>query len=260
MPISAGSPHPATPPAIDLSTAKAKFLAAARAVDGMPITAGNGTANRACPEDDLPLQPSFWDNERLPRWARVAFAARCARRVMPLFKKYWPNATKEHLTAVAKAVSVAETAARAAAIDASHTAYPAYPAHAAADAAYAAAHAAAYAAHAATSAAYAAHAYTAHIADAYAVADAAYAADAAWKALVTTATVRTVHTLSAPTRDFARLLLLAKEQNWTDDTPVPPEVFGPMWDGDPPPWWVEDVTAGLEPDPVENQTTTPAAT
>lgn len=29
-------------------------------------------------------------------------------------------------------------------------------------------------------------------------------------------------------RDFDRLARLAKEQNWTDDTPVPPDVFGPL--------------------------------
>ena len=30
-------------------------------------------------------------------------------------------------------------------------------------------------------------------------------------------------------RDFDRLLRLAREHNWTDDTPVPAEAFGPMW-------------------------------
>ncbi len=30
-------------------------------------------------------------------------------------------------------------------------------------------------------------------------------------------------------RDFERLRRLAKANGWTDDTPVPPEVFGPLW-------------------------------
>ena len=37
---------------------------------------------------------------------------------------------------------------------------------------------------------------------------------------------------------------------WTDDTPVPPSVFGPMWEGTPPPWWTDDVLGGLPPEPA----------
>ena len=44
----------------------------------------------------------------LPLHAQVAFAARCARRVLPLFKYYWPEAPMEHIDAVEKAVEVAE--------------------------------------------------------------------------------------------------------------------------------------------------------
>lgn len=39
-------------------------------------------------------------------------------------------------------------------------------------------------------------------------------------------------------RDFDRLARLAREQNWTDETPVPPEVFGPMWPNGLAPAWV----------------------
>jgi hypothetical protein len=38
-------------------------------------------------------------------------------------------------------------------------------------------------------------------------------------------------------RDFVRLKRLAKKENWTDDTPVPPEVFGPMWPQGVAPYW-----------------------
>lgn len=41
-------------------------------------------------------------------------------------------------------------------------------------------------------------------------------------------------------RDFDRLVFLAKKHNWTDDTPVPQEVFGPMWpEGLTPEWAME---------------------
>lgn len=37
-------------------------------------------------------------------------------------------------------------------------------------------------------------------------------------------------------RDFERLARLARANAWTDDTPVPPEVFGPLWPGRVPRW------------------------
>lgn len=38
-------------------------------------------------------------------------------------------------------------------------------------------------------------------------------------------------------RDLNRLRTLARKGNWTDDTPVPPDVFGPLWpDGVEPHW------------------------
>ena len=41
-------------------------------------------------------------------------------------------------------------------------------------------------------------------------------------------------------RDFARLAKLARKEKWTDDTPVSPDVFGPLWpDGVAPHWAVE---------------------
>ena len=48
------------------------------------------------------------DFEKLPRWAVVAFAARCARRVQPLFKAGWPDAPGDSIRAVEHAVDTAE--------------------------------------------------------------------------------------------------------------------------------------------------------
>jgi hypothetical protein len=72
--------------------------------------------------------------------------------------------------------------------------------------------------------------------------------------LTRVATLGTASIVTAPARDLDRLTRLAKEQNWMDDTPVPPEVFRPMWDRDPPPWWRDDVLEGL---PDANETKKP---
>lgn len=44
-------------------------------------------------------------------------------------------------------------------------------------------------------------------------------------------------------RDFDRLVYLAKKHNWTDDTPVAPEVFGPMWPNNLTPDWSKEPSA-----------------
>jgi len=44
-------------------------------------------------------------------------------------------------------------------------------------------------------------------------------------------------------RDFDRLVYLAKKRRWTDDTPVPPEVFGPMWPNNLAPDWAKEPSA-----------------
>jgi hypothetical protein len=49
--------------------------------------------------------------QALPHWARVAFAARCARSVLPLFGHSWPTAKRERVAAVESAISWAERSA-----------------------------------------------------------------------------------------------------------------------------------------------------
>ena len=41
-------------------------------------------------------------------------------------------------------------------------------------------------------------------------------------------------------RDFDRVWRLAQANGWTDDTPVPPEVFGPLWPEGRVPKWARD--------------------
>ena len=48
----------------------------------------------------------------LPRWARVAFAARCARRAQPVFRLVLGIVQMEHVDSIEEAISVAEQAAK----------------------------------------------------------------------------------------------------------------------------------------------------
>mgnify|MGYP001476120194 CR=1 FL=1 len=63
---------------------------------------------------DEPRLPTEEELRTLPRWAAVAYAARCARRVQPLFTHFWPDAPPEHVEAVDKAINCAITAAASA--------------------------------------------------------------------------------------------------------------------------------------------------
>jgi hypothetical protein len=49
--------------------------------------------------------------DKLPRWARVAFVARCARLVLPLYQQAWPVAPDKHVEALQNAVRLAEISA-----------------------------------------------------------------------------------------------------------------------------------------------------
>lgn len=57
--------------------------------------------------------PTRADLRVLPRWARVAYAARCAQRVQPLFVKFWPNAPERHVDAINRAIALSVDAAAA---------------------------------------------------------------------------------------------------------------------------------------------------
>ena len=51
------------------------------------------------------------DAAALGRWARVALAARCARRVLPLLRHCWPGATEAHEDILDCAITMAEDSA-----------------------------------------------------------------------------------------------------------------------------------------------------
>lgn len=167
-------------------------------------------AQKPDPQDKPTVSPK--EIEQLPRWARVAFAARCARRVQPRFDAYWPEAPQKYIDAVDQAIVFSARVADDAAADDAAVAY-----------AYAReADAAARAADAADD-----------------VAHAAYAdADVARTAALAAADAAAYGGVGIQVRaDFEHLLTQSQQEGWDDTTSVAPEVFGPMWPGGPPEDW-----------------------
>ena len=191
--------------------------------------------------------PQEEDLRKLPRWAIVAFAARCARRVQPLFAKYWKDAPKEHIEAVDRAITLSEASARVGRPEASLS--DAADAARVAAAAYAAVDAAAYAAaDAADAAAYAA-------VDARAAADAAVDARAAARAAAYAAARAAADAADAAAwSDYDRLLELATAERWAHDAPVDPDRLGPLWPSGEPQGWPTAHTPPREPDPSREHT------
>ena len=58
-----------------------------------------------------PVQPVEVNVSDLPHLARIAFAARCARTVQPLFVELWPVASPQALNFLEKAIATAERVA-----------------------------------------------------------------------------------------------------------------------------------------------------
>jgi hypothetical protein len=157
----------------------------------------------------------------LPHWPRVAFAARCGRACLPLFRAAWPGAPPEQAAAVVAAIEVAEQSA-AAGVAAGGAKSAALEACSAAGAALmAAVPQSALASLAAKPAEFAARSVAAGP-DGSAEAAAkgyGFALQAAWEAGEDALTERLAD-------DLARLSRVAAAGGWIDATPVPPTVFG----------------------------------
>jgi Domain of unknown function (DUF4375) len=80
-----------------------KIVESVRAAVGAMIRYITGEAKRERSVSDVLAD--------LPHWARVAFAARCGRRVLPLFSKNWPNAEPKRRTAILTAIRLVEGSA-----------------------------------------------------------------------------------------------------------------------------------------------------
>jgi hypothetical protein len=168
--------------------------------------------------------------------------------VLPLYRHFWPAAPTEHIRNLGEAIELAEVTAttggkKTTARELRTAAITAFAAHAAAVAATDHAWQVIAVAHDA-----------AVVACEHAPSSATAAAESTFWLLSRAATLRTGRIITAPVRDLDRLVRLAEREKWTDDTPVPPEVFGPIWDREPPPWWRDDVLADL---PPESETKNP---
>jgi hypothetical protein len=241
-----------------------RFLQAALAEGGMPITAGYvpDDGNPLPPEQDRPLYPVWGSIARLPRWAQVAFAARCAQRVLHILERdfekrseFIPFELGNKLLPVdtlSRAVQVAAEAAKQAIVGiavaerclwARDLCGPREGAafHAAA-AAYMAAHPRGYAGDVTQHAIEAAASACSLLASAP-ITDKGKSSFTQKETEIQKAAQNEAAT--KPAKDLNLLLQLSIAQKWTDDTPVPPEVFGPLWDGMAPYWMFDYIVFPL---------------
>ncbi len=163
--------------------------------------------------------PSEEEIAELPRWARVAFAARCARRVLPLFEHFWNDAPRRAIESLKWALDVPEG------IAATGTGLDYEAGGAAGEAAVLDRMATPYgtACYTAAAISFAGDAAVIELNSEQSL-DVGQAARSAVDA------AQPIQNVTPPIRrDFDHIARLAEWQKWDDDTPVPPEVFGPLW-------------------------------
>ncbi len=178
------------------------------------------------PNTSLPTEAEI---TKLPRWARVAFAARCARRVQPLYGTNTPPPIPRYIEAISRAIRLAESCAAQASVEPIEFTTAVSDAYSArvgtSDPSYSVARAAMNAADCPPKPAEAAEIVR-------------QAVDAANQAVSAVTSIA-----SDLRRDFDQLLNLALTDRWHASTPVPPEVFGPLWPEGPPKGWPVDPDA-----------------
>lgn len=181
---------------------------------------GDEASEPLAESDQMPREQEV---AKLPRWARVAFAARCARRVLPLFTSGF-DGYQDALNTVHRAVCLAEISAS------EGRAHPEAANYAEAardiyrkvgfDAGITQEH----------------HFVAVLAARAARLVNEQVPVIEAWK----DAQIPLIY------RDYAVLRCLADEFVWTDETPVPPTVFGPLWPDGMPTGWPADENANRE--------------
>jgi hypothetical protein len=165
--------------------------------------------------------------EQLPQWAQVAFHARCARQVFPLWDEAWPDAPGEYRDAIEQTIVLAELCAAEGKPVGDLKAAAAHPARIAA---------AALAAQEGREAAESPPAFPQRAALIAAAAGSAIdhitgqddTGSYVIAKLVTEEADRD-DLLEDIDDDFQRIRQLARDHAWTDKTPVPPEVFDPTY-------------------------------
>jgi len=206
-----------------------------------------------------PILPSEDEIAKLPCWARVAFAARCARRVLPLFALNWPDAPRDYFVRLKWGMELAESTATYAGqgiggiASRGAIACAAYICDAVINAKldHARVVEVINAIKIASERLEAPHAQRGDYEQAFINAIAIIEKNASTALANGIATSRETYEAAQLTayslirRDFDPLAKLAQWQHWTDDTPVPPEVFGPLWPEGPPKSWPV-VTDALE--------------
>lgn len=190
---------------------------------GPPLEILEGYPMGPRPDPDRPLVPTEQEVAALPRWARMAFAARCAKRLLPLLSRGEGAVTPEYRLAVESVVAAAEQSAAAGALRSRELAAAVREVKAGQ----------------AETSGPAGRVVTAALAAAHAMG--CDAAHTAVELLTSLATVRTLRYACQPRLDFDRIQLLGRQREWNDDTPVPPGWFSPMWDRTPPAWWADSV-------------------
>lgn len=222
---------------------------------GDTMDALTGNCSQKSAYKDPPTLPTVEEIAKLPQWARVAFAARCARRVVRRLTRVGVGVIDDETPAI-RAVAATEAAAThatalagseqlAAAMEAAAVRNPDYIVG---QIKYTALHTVSLAVRVASdplpalvveTAASAAKcvAYFQHLSEVTSgsgrggVNDILSRQD--WAIMYPTAVVQT-------RADIRRLTSAAGWAGWTDDTPVSPDVFGPLWPEGPPVGWPAD--------------------
>ncbi len=228
-------------------------------LDTLDALTGNCRADQCYQDPPNTTLPAEEEIATLPRWGRVAFAARCARRVLPLFLHKWPDAPQSYVAQLTWAVEVSEkSAARSGAGEvwvppAGAITCLAYVCDAGINADRNRARAVEvivatgvaitkfkdraeniFDPHLSAVVAVITHNASVALANGMATSQETYGS----AVMVADAVIR---------RDFDHLVNLSDRGQWTDETPVPLEVFGPLWpEGIPEGWPVAPVTAAFE--------------
>lgn len=167
--------------------------------------------------------------KQLPRWALVAFAARCSRRVLPLFKHSWQQDPWAFASLIEKAVLMIENAAK--------TGTPHESLATELDSAESEAIEASHDNNGINAAAYVLEATFYADCTSCEKRDHVNAALECCTAATKAANIFNVCIRSHIRNDFEKILDVVKANKLTDETPVAPEIFGLMWPNGKPFGW-----------------------
>lgn len=220
-------------------------------MDTLDALSGNCRSEDCYKDPPNNTPPSEEEIAKLPRWARVALAARCARRVLPLFSYTTSESRQSDMrffdmyiddkVTVENAIIRAELAAFEceSSWDTNDFAGDVTP-RAMKFGGESVAHVSNAAASADLTARCFAHDPPVPLSPHADIENESILATHAAGRSASIASNHFVNLNPYLRRDFDHLLRIAEWQHWTDDTPVPPDVFGPPWPEGPPPGWPAD--------------------